>query len=352
MKRVHIVGGGISGCLLSFFLKNHFHVTLYEKQSQLGGLCRTFYTIENLPYQKGLHAIKNPEPWMIELLSQFITMKEIDLKFGINPFVDFNSYDFPLHYENIQTIAWHWIETIKLELEQTKEEYTEDFLRDFLIRNYGYTIYNIFYENFYKKMYGVDASEILFMNDFKSEFGSLTYKKPDKYFFPVNEGWNNLFTELTKDIDVRLNSEIDISQIDTSDIVVCTVRPDKFLKDGNLSYSKASFDVDSTLYKKDYYDVILYPNHLPFISMSQFGRLFPKYEKNTIVKEFILSDGEDEVYVPLTRANLFSYNVLIEKYPSVIFAGRQGSYKNMSITDCMKQAASISAQLKMENPND
>ena len=52
---------------------------------------------------------------------------------------------FPLYIENLKSISWHWYETIKLELESIKEEYTQETLRDFLIRNYGETVYNVFY---------------------------------------------------------------------------------------------------------------------------------------------------------------------------------------------------------------
>ena len=354
MKNVHIVGGGISGCSLAYFLSDQFNVTVYEKSSQLGGLCRTHETIENIPYQNGLHTLKNPDSWILDLITKFVPLEEVSIEFGINPFVDFNTYDFPLKIENISSIAWHWIETIRTELLVTREEYTEEILSDFLIRNYGKTIYNIFYENYYNKLYGLDASEIYFQRDFKSDFRSLNDKIKEKYYFPVDTGWNNLFSSFTKNCLVKLDSNVIVQDISSDDICICTVRPDLFLKnERSLSYRNAVFDIDSSIYKKNYYDVVLYPNHLPFISMSQFGKLFPKYEKNIIIKEYVSNSSEAaEAYVPLTRPNIFEYNVLVEKYPDIILAGRFGSYKNLSMIDCVKQSASIAAKLKMENLND
>lgn len=348
MKNVSIIGGGISGCFLSYFLKNEFQVTLYEKSQNLGGLSRTHSTIENIPYQNGTHALKNPEQWIIDLVRKFIDIQKVNINFGMNPFVDFSTYDFPLYIENLKSISWHWYETIKLELENTIEEYNQESLSDFLIRNYGQTIYNVFYSNYYKKMFGVDSEEILFMNDYKSDFNSIQFKKENNYYFPINEGWNSLFTKLTEGVDVKFGSNYRVWDIQ-SDNIICTVRPDVFLLNQNiLSYKNVLFDIDSTMYKNSEYDTVLYPNHLPFISMSQLGKLFPKYEKNIVVKEYICDspDGE-EAYIPLTRSNIFNYKVLVEKYPKIIFAGRQGSYKNLSMTDCIKQAADIAGKIKM-----
>jgi len=351
MKKVHVIGGGISGCSLAYFLSDRFDVTVYEKSSHLGGLCRTHETIENIPYQNGLHTLKNPEQWILDLISTFTPLKEVSIKFGINPFVDFNTYDFPLKFENISSIAWHWIETIKMELIATREEYTEEILSEFLIRNYGKTIYSIFYEGYYNKLYGLDASEIYFQKEFKSDFRSLNDKTNEKYFFPVDIGWNNLFLSFTRNCTVKLNQDIRLSDVSYDDIIINTVRPDLFIKNERfLNYRSAVFDIDSSIYKKDYYDVVLYPNYMPFISMSQFGNLFPKYEKNIIIKEYVSDSYEaEEAYIPLTRSNIFEYNVLIEKYQNIIFAGRFGSYKNLSMTDCIKQSASIAAKLKMDN---
>lgn len=349
MKNISIIGGGISGCFLSYFLKKDFNVTLYEKSSELGGLSRTHRTIENIPYQNGSHSLKNPENWILELINKFISIQKVEMKFGINPFVDFSTYDFPLHIENLKSISWHWYETIKLELETIREEYTQETLRDFLIRNYGDTIYNVFYSNYYKKMFGVDSEEILFMNEYKSDFTSIQFKKENNYYFPVNSGWNSLFEKLVEGVEIRLNSDVRINDVNSSNQIICTGRPDIFLLDQNLlKYRNVIFDIDSTMYKKNEYDTVLYPNHLPFISMSQLGKLFPNYEKNIVVKEYIsdFSEGE-EAYIPLTRNNIFNYNTLVEKYPKIIFSGRQGSYKNLSMTDCIKQAAEISAKLKM-----
>ena len=78
--------------------------------------------------------------------------------------------------------------------------------------------------------------------------------------------------------------------------------------------------------------------HLKNSIKGEQGIDFFEYQKKTF----------DRLKKTLSVSSLYNYNVLIEKYSNIIFAGRQGSYKNMSIVDCIKQAANIAAKLKME----
>lgn len=112
MKNIYIVGGGITGCFLSFFLKNDFNVSIYEKENTLGGLCKTYENIENLKYQHGTHVLHTNSLWIIDLIKQFIPLDEIDYRVGIHPLFDFRYYDLPFTTKNLQFIPWHWKESI------------------------------------------------------------------------------------------------------------------------------------------------------------------------------------------------------------------------------------------------
>ena len=48
-----IIGSGISGLSASFLLKDHFDITLYEKNGYYGGHARTVLTKAHLPIDTG-----------------------------------------------------------------------------------------------------------------------------------------------------------------------------------------------------------------------------------------------------------------------------------------------------------
>lgn len=347
-KQVQIIGGGIAGCALAYFLKNDFDVTLYEKKALLGGLCRTHINIEGFPYQKGIHIFHTNEKWIYDLVSSFIPLMNVEYKVGVNPLIDFKTYDYPLNSKTIHSMPWHWAESIQLDLTKTTGEHGKD-LETLIINFYGENCYNMFYKNYLTKLFKKDPSKIDEVNWFRKNLRSIS--DSGSYFnnlyecFPINQGYNKLFTKLTNGVKTYFNSEVTYDDISGDGIIILTIDSSVFFNyKKKLQYRTMSFDIDSGSYVKDSYDTVIYPNHVPFISMNQFGKFFDTYNKNIIVKEY--PDGEDKICPIPTKSNYKLLSKIKLDHPDIYFAGRIGSYQFLDMGDCVLQASRIAAEIK------
>lgn len=89
MKRIIILGGGLSGLACAFFLnKNKFHITLLERSTEFGGRVKSFYHKESgLWLDNGQHLLITGYQNSLELLQRidalknFCIQKEFEIKF-------------------------------------------------------------------------------------------------------------------------------------------------------------------------------------------------------------------------------------------------------------------------------
>lgn len=348
MKTVHIIGGGITGCSLAYALKSNFDVILYERQPHLGGLLTTLYNIENIPYQKGPHIIHTNQQWIIDLLQKFIHIQPVDYTVAISPLIDLQYYDYPFTTETLDRMPWHWRESIKLEMEQVNGASAEN-IKDVIINFYGKTIYEIFYENYFTKLFGKDPSQIssLWYRNFLSPITDKASYYRDQTFFPIDEGYNKLFQKLTEGVDVRLGSEVTYSDFSLNDVIALTTRPDKFFNEEELEYVTASFDIDSVLYADNKPDTMIYPNHVPFTLMTQFGKYFSPskhFDKNIVVKEYPFN-GNEEVYPVPSTENYKKVKYIKNKY-NVYYCGWQTELSFSQIAESIDKAFKKASEIK------
>jgi UDP-galactopyranose mutase len=354
MKKAYVVGGGITGCSVASFLKSDFDVVLFEKEKVLGGLSRTQYNLENIPYQKGAHVLHTNDQWVLDLFKTACEMAPTEYSVAINPLFDFRYYSYPFTKQAIDMMPWHWKEAIKLDMEKVDGKHADN-MQDFLVNYYGRTIFDVFYVNLFKKWFGIEANEITVVDWFRKQMrdvdnSSLNHSqfyKEKIVAFPVNKGYNALFESLTSGIDVRFGTEVSINNIPSDGVIVCTSRPDQFtLEQKTLEYVGVTFDIDSTEYAENKPDSVLFPNHTPFISMTQFGRYFPSFQKNIVVKEY--PNGQEPAYPVPTKRNYRIVENIRKKFPKIHFIGRQGSFDFLDMADCVKQAAACAAEIKKE----
>jgi UDP-galactopyranose mutase len=275
----------------------------------------------------------------------------------MHPLFDFRYYNYPFNKSTIDTMPWHWKEAILQDLETSNGEYSDN-MEQMITNFYGDTVYEIFYKNYFLRMFGTE--KILtdwyrpYMRDVHTNFNHYT----EEYIkFPIDQGWNNLFSFFTKDVDVRLDTPVTIKSFSPDDTVIVTTEVDKFLEIKSNLYSHGSFDIDSTPYKENSPDTLIYPNYTPYLTMTQFGKYYKidgygnPYEKNILVKMFV-DDGDIPLYPIPTKKNKKIYNDIINdqekkiNYPNIIFAGRSGSWSFMDMDGVMDQAQRMSAKIK------
>lgn len=353
MKRIHIVGGGITGCSLAYFLKDKYHIILYERTGQLGGLSRTFYSIENIPYQKGIHVLHTNHQWILNIIQRAgIQLERVFYDVAINPLIDFKYYRFPFNEESISLMPWHWKESVLSDINKLNGAAGQN-LKEEIINFYGPTIYQIFYAQLIRKMTGLYAQEIDETAWFRKHLHAIdkvvNYYREDTYF-PVNQGWNNLFDYMVKGVEI-VSNDVKSDDIPRDDIVILTGRPDEFFG-GNLNYVGLEVEIDSVMHDSKKPDTIIFPNDVPFYSMTQYGKLFnPRYhveEKNIIVKEFLKVNVGEPAYPVMTRENIEKYNQLVNQYQNrhIYYCGPLATYKHMSMAESIEDAHRLAGEIK------
>lgn len=347
MKKIHIIGGGITGCSLAYFLKDSYEIYVYEKENHLGGLTATLYNLEKIPYQMGAHVLHTNDIQIVQFLKQFLPLENIIYNVAIDPLFDLRYYDFPFTPKSLEAMPWHWKEAILLELESTSGN-TANNLKNLIVNFYGESAYLQFFENWIQKWFNKKASSLDMVDWFRRYLRPIEYNGfySEKYqMFPVNIGWNVLFDKLTQGITVHKKSKVSYKDFNSKDKIIITSRPDEFFDDSTLEYSLLSFDIDSAQYASNKPDTIIYPNHVPFLSITQFGKMFPSYnEKNIVVKDF--PKGDIVAHPVPKKKHLKTLEKIKKEYPNIILAGRIGSFQFYDIADCIKQSTIIAAQLK------
>jgi UDP-galactopyranose mutase len=353
MKTIHVIGGGITGCFLAFFLKDKYHIKLYEKTGHLGGLSSTFYSIENIPYQKGFHILHTNQQWILNIIQRAgVNLQRVYYDVGINPLIDFNYYSFPFSDSVIDEMPWHWKEAIKQDISVLTGSAGSN-LKEEVINFYGETIYEIFYKGWIEKLTFTNPELIDETSWFRKHLHpidkNINYYKEDCYF-PVEQGWNKLFAHLTKDAEV-VYQEVSDEDFSQRDEIILTIRPDKFFKEETLKYVGINFEIDSALYNPKKPDTIIYPNDTPFISMSQYGKLFnPENQvdgKNIIVKEYTSINSGEDAYPIITKKNISAYKAYINTIRSGIhLCGPLAEYRHMSMADSIESAHRLAGELK------
>jgi len=103
-KKVLVLGGGVAGCSLAYFLqKKGYKVTLIEKQG-LGGLARTCY-YSGHPYEFGPHIWFWPDPSPINDIIRELTnnnLYHIDRRLYSYIESDNAYYRYPIHFDDIK----------------------------------------------------------------------------------------------------------------------------------------------------------------------------------------------------------------------------------------------------------
>jgi len=353
MKTVRIIGGGLTGCFLAYFLKDKYHIIIHEKGSQLGGLSRTFYNIENIPYQKSFDLLSTNQQWILNIMVKAgLTLSRIYHNIATNPFVDFNNHTFPFTRKSIDLLPWHWKENISADLVKVNGSFALT-LKDTIINFYGENLYNIFYKNFVKKLTHLDAENIdctAWFKRYLTDLDNPRFYKDDCYF-PVNTGWNKLFDYLTNEVEILFNNEVTSKNISNNDIIILTTPVDLFSGDNNLSYIGLTFDIDTTEYLPSQPDTIIYPNDVSFLTLNQYGKLYNTMNgKNIIVKETTHLNSGDYIY-PIITSNImdiYASNVhYIRRYfKHIYFCGPLATYKHMTMAEIIEEAHNIAGEIK------
>jgi len=166
MKKIAIIGSGISGISIGKLLSRNFEVTIFEKSEKVGGLIKCDRIQGNLFHRVGGHVFNAKNPKVFEWFwSHFDRDKEF-LKARRNAKILYNgkligypleNYLYEFDKSTVEKIIIDLLEINKRE-EKKPNEYPN--FEAFLKGNFGNTLYELYFKPYNKKIWNTDLSKV------------------------------------------------------------------------------------------------------------------------------------------------------------------------------------------------
>ncbi|MDO8623504.1 MAG: FAD-dependent oxidoreductase [archaeon] len=151
-KKVTILGAGITGLFCALKLSEDFEVTLIEKSSEIGGMSHSF-KYKNFTLDYGPHKIYTELPGIINEIDSVIPLNKIKKVNSI--YLEGSYFDFPLKLSQLLTrIPLKGFQAGVDVMSNMLIKKPNDNYENFLINNFGYTIYNLVFRKYAIKIWG------------------------------------------------------------------------------------------------------------------------------------------------------------------------------------------------------
>lgn len=225
MKKIAIIGSGISGMTVAHRLKDKYNVELFEKDSRPGGLIKCDVVDGNLYHMVGGHVFNSKRQDVLDWFWNFFD-KEKEFTQSTRNAVAFieKPIGYPVEdhlYQMNDEIAKAVIdELLKLNLENHKK--SENF-EEFLKKQFGSTLYEKYFRPYNEKIWKKDLSKVplswlegklpmpkikeIFYNNIKKE--KETKMVHSTFFYPKTNGSQFLVDRLAEGLNINLNTPVE-----------------------------------------------------------------------------------------------------------------------------------------------
>ena len=380
MKKIKIIGCGISGATLANILANNgWYVDIYDKNSFVGGSCYDFYDGKGVLVHKfGPHIFHTSFEEVYKFISKFTHLNSYVNKVLVN--VESKTFPLPINFESIRIImgkdSQKVIDTLK-ELFPNKKAITLFELQkvnDTLIKKFVSWISQNVYLNYSAKMWGTSFENIdpKTINRVKIVLNSdHNYFPDDKYQGLPTEGFTKMISKMLGHPNIHLHLNVNATnflkfengiiwdnKLIDEPIVYCGSL-DELLnyKFGVLPYR--SLKIEFETFNKDSYQeapVVNYPAHPTMTRITEYKKMtFQNIENiTTISKEYpnsfnVESKDFNTRYYPIkNETNLAmyeKYKTFFKKYLNFYPLGRLAQYKYFDIDDAIMQALQLAKEL-------
>ena len=235
-EKIGVLGGGISGLAFAYFFKNS--IKIIEKESSLGGLCRSFKDSEGIAWDIGPHISFSKNEAILDFIVSLTPMNKLKRSNKIIHDNKFIKYPFENDLASLSSSERDYC--LNTFLDNPYENYDSGNMLEFFYETFGEGITRLFLEPYNRKIWKYESS---FMDKQMVEripkppaediVASAAGKETEGYLhqlyfhYPKQGGFQSLVDSLEKDIldfaEIHLNSEI----IDVSinkDITVKTAK--------------------------------------------------------------------------------------------------------------------------------
>jgi len=351
-----VVGAGLAGLTIAERIAECLNekVLIIEKRNHIGGNVYDSYNEDGvLIHNYGPHIFHTNSKEVYDYLSQFTPWH--DFFHRVLTYVDGNLIPMPITVETINKLynlnlnCFEVEEFLKKQAVPMEEVKTS---KDVALSRVGEDIYKKIFENYTKKQWGIDPSELdtSVISRIPIRLNRDTRYFDNKYQVMPKYGYTKMCEKMAanKNIKILLNTDykevIDHIQYEK---LIYTGPTDYFydFKHGKMAYRSLDF-VYETMDMEKYQEapVVNYPNDYEFTCITEFKQMTgQEHKKTTILKEFPFSGGEPYYPYPTKeyKEQFKLYQNEMAKEEKVIFIGRLAEYKYYNMDAVVKRALDV-----------
>lgn len=224
MKKIAIIGSGISGMTLAHNLKDRFEVELFEKESRPGGLIKCDVIDGNLYHMVGGHVFNSKRQDVLDWFWEFFDKDKEFTKSNRNAVAYMGKpigYPIENHLYQIDNDTAKKVINDLLELNKSNEE-PHNF-EQFLKSKFGLTLYEAYFKPYNEKIWKKDLSKVpltwlegklpmpkieeIFYNNIKKE--KEMNMVHSTFFYPKVNGSQFLADRLSEGLNINLSTPVE-----------------------------------------------------------------------------------------------------------------------------------------------
>ena len=358
-----VVGAGVAGLTCAQQLSEHGKkVVCIDKRPYVGGNCADYYNEDGvLVHRFGPHMFHTNSRKVYNYLSRFTEW--IPGQYKATSISNGQEYCFPPNLRTYEQWAGRlsnsqeltdWLESVRLSCRARNFE-------EAMIAKVGRKWYQMFYEGYTRKMWGVEPTALLpelagripLRTDYQDSYFT------DQYQLMPAQGYTRMFERMAaaKNLFVILNcvqADLDF----TADHIIWTGAIDDYFDDtyGHLPYRTLDF-YPTTYYNQEFHQsavLKLFPSEAePYTRAVEVKHITGQKSPHTTVvleRPRQYEGGADERLYPMptedARAQYKRYELAAEKWSDrVTFLGRLGKYAYLNIDQACAQALATAERL-------
>jgi protoporphyrinogen oxidase len=225
MKKVAVIGAGISGMSIAHLLEENFQVKIFEQDSRPGGLIKCDWVDGSLYHIVGGHVFNSKRADVLDWFWSFFNQNEEFNLHNRNAVISLNEkfIDYPIEnhvYQLDENTVKCFINDLIQIAKEDKSEHVN--FEDFLRKSYGETLYKLYFRNYNKKIWKKDLTDVpmSWLNNKLPQptieemiFNNIAHIKETKmvhstFFYPNKNGSQFIADKLADKLDITTNCEI------------------------------------------------------------------------------------------------------------------------------------------------
>jgi len=335
-KKILIAGAGITGITLAYLLKKKFDVTVYEQMWEVGGLCvqDTYYGYDINRY--GPHIFYTNKPEVMDIIRKWGGLRPYTHK--VLSFVRGKLVPYPINTETLK----HF---------KDDKEALKEMMKPYHEKRWGKFKDKAPLPHVHPIKHGCGSHIMPKDNFFEHRWQGMPAIGYREWFKKALQGVEVVTQRPFVYNDMERDIRSPMPEYNVFDLYIVTGYPDRFFNGeyGNLEAVGSSFHNIYIPNKRKYYPVAVvnFPEkEIPYLRVAEYKTLYNQRGNGTVL-QFEYPDYQLRFYPLNDEANQKIYAKYMKKKTKkkIIFAGRQGKYKYMNMSEAMEDAIEIAKRL-------